>query len=99
MEQLTESLAAMPVSEQASLGFTAADFILECTYDGVQCDMDKCVQIFINHCLRFEGLPIRELFFLLFQILTVHMQIQYSIACLRYVVKNNHILVTNHQKI
>jgi len=43
MEQLTESLAALPVSEQAALGFTAADFILECTYDGAQCNMDTYV--------------------------------------------------------
>jgi len=45
MEQLTESLAAMPVSEQAALGFTAADFILECTYDGLPCNMDTYVHM------------------------------------------------------
>jgi len=43
MEQLTESLAALPVEEQAALGFAAGDFILECTYDGVPCDMDTYV--------------------------------------------------------
>ena len=42
-EQLTETLAALPVSEQAALGFTAADFILECTYDGVPCNMETYV--------------------------------------------------------
>ena len=42
-EQLTETLAALPVSEQAALGFTAADFILSCTYDGVSCNMDTYV--------------------------------------------------------
>jgi len=39
-EQLTEILAALPVSEQAALGFTTADFILECNYDRVPCNMD-----------------------------------------------------------
>ena len=43
MEQLTETLAALPVTEQAALGFTAADFILECTYDGIPCNMDTYV--------------------------------------------------------
>jgi len=46
MEQLTESLASMPVTERAALGFTTADFILECTYDGVPCDMDTYVSWF-----------------------------------------------------
>ena len=48
MEQLTESLAAMPVAEQAALGFTTADFILECTYDGVPCNMDTYVEMRIS---------------------------------------------------
>jgi len=47
MEQLTESLAALPVTEQAALGFTAADFILECTYDGVPCNMDTYVYMLL----------------------------------------------------
>jgi len=42
-EQLTETLATLPVTEQAALGFTAADFILECIYDGVPCNMDTYV--------------------------------------------------------
>ena len=49
MEQLTESLAALPVAEQAALGFSAADFILECTYDGVPCNMDTYVLM----CIQF----------------------------------------------
>ena len=52
MEQLTESLAAMPVSEQAALGFTAADFILQCTYDGLPCNMDRSITCFPT-CFRF----------------------------------------------
>jgi len=43
MESFTETLAALPAAEQAALGFTAADFILECTYDGVPCNMDTYV--------------------------------------------------------
>jgi len=50
MEQLTESLAAMPVAEQAALGFTTADFILECTYDGVPCNMDTYVLTILSFC-------------------------------------------------
>jgi len=39
-EQLTETLAALPVTEKAAFGFSAADFILECAYDGVPCNMN-----------------------------------------------------------
>ena len=39
-EKFTETLASLPVTEQAALGFTAADFILQCTYDGVPCNMN-----------------------------------------------------------
>jgi len=46
-EQFTESLAALPVTEQAALGFSAADFILECTYDGVACDMRTYVSTYL----------------------------------------------------
>jgi len=42
-EQLTETLAAMPVTEKAAFGFSTADFFLECTYDGRPCNMDMCV--------------------------------------------------------
>jgi len=44
-EQLTESLAALPVTEKAAFGFTTSDFILECTYDGTPCNMDMCVKL------------------------------------------------------
>jgi len=42
-EQLTESLAALPVSKKTAFGFGAADFILGCTYDGLPCNMDMYV--------------------------------------------------------
>jgi len=42
-EQLTETLAALPVTEKTAFGFTPADFILECTYDRTPCSMDTCV--------------------------------------------------------
>ena len=48
---MTETLAALPVTEQAALGFTAADFILDCTYDGVPCNMDTYVKLLWFICL------------------------------------------------
>ena len=44
-EQLTESLAALPVSEKTAFGFSSDDFILECTYSGASCDMDMYVHV------------------------------------------------------
>jgi len=39
-EQFTEQLASMPLSEKIALGFTASEFIVECSYDGKRCYTD-----------------------------------------------------------
>jgi hypothetical protein len=45
-QQYTETLAALPLAQKAALGFTAADFILDCLYDGNQCNVETLVEIF-----------------------------------------------------
>ena len=40
-EQLTEKLASISLSEKIALGFSASEFILDCSYDGVPCSLDK----------------------------------------------------------
>ena len=40
MQKFTETLAAMSVTEKSSLGFNAADFILDCVYSGNKCNID-----------------------------------------------------------
>ena len=39
-EQLTEMLASISLSEKIALGFSAAEFILDCNYDGTPCSSD-----------------------------------------------------------
>jgi hypothetical protein len=39
-QQLTETLASLPDEQKAKLGFTKADLILDCTFNGVQCQID-----------------------------------------------------------
>jgi len=36
-EQLTEMLASLSPTTKASIGFTAYEFILDCSYDGISC--------------------------------------------------------------
>jgi len=39
-EQLTEMLASLSLNNRVALGFTASEFILDCSYDGVPCNLD-----------------------------------------------------------
>jgi len=34
-------LASFSLSDKVAIGFTAYDFILDCTYDGYPCDPDR----------------------------------------------------------
>jgi len=40
-EQLTEELASMSLSEKIALGFSASEFILDCSYDGTPCSSER----------------------------------------------------------
>ena len=56
-ELFTESLAAMSLDARMTLGYSLADLILDCTFDGQPCDMPRCVYYFFydkkaTHMLR-----------------------------------------------
>jgi len=38
-EQLTETLAALPVSDKVDLGFSTTDLLIGCRYDGSPCSI------------------------------------------------------------
>jgi len=39
-QQLTETLAAMSLTNKMALGASSSEFILDCSYDGVPCNSD-----------------------------------------------------------
>ena len=43
LEQLTETLAALPESQKIELGFKSGDLIMDCMYDGSPCSVEELV--------------------------------------------------------